>query len=99
VGRRLLPFFLLIVAAGLLQMIYSSSYAVPLGAGLVGGLVAVAVYGFVASRLRSARLLKPVGLAQYMLAGFIGSGWGVIDFLCGRRVSVWEPKKAEASAV
>jgi len=96
VGRRLLPFFLLILAAGLLQMIWSSLYAVLIGLGLVAGLFAVAVYWRVAIRLRSPRLLKPVALAQYMWAGFVGSGWGVIDFLMGRRVSVWEPKKTEA---
>lgn len=77
VGRRLLPFFLLMLAAGAAGLLA----AVPM---ILAALAFLAIGGLLISRL-----------AQYMLAGFIGSGWGVVDFLCGRRVSVWEPRKTE----
>ncbi len=98
VGRRLLPFFLLMLSVGLLRAIFTSSVAAPIlfGAGLL--LLGFAVYGWVASRRNPARLLKLITLAQYMLAGFVGTGWGAIDFLLGRRVSVWEPKKTDGGA-
>lgn len=80
VGRRLLPFFLLLLAAGLIRMLA----AFPLVLAL---LIMLAICGLLVS-----------SLAQYMLAGFIGSGLGVVDFISGRRVSVWEPRKSGGDA-
>ncbi|MBI9020369.1 MAG: glycosyltransferase [Verrucomicrobia bacterium] len=88
VGRRLLPFFLLMLSGGLLGVVLASS-------ALTKWTLVAAVILLVVFIIRPARLNKPLALAQYMLAGFIGSGWGVIDFLSGRRVSVWEPRKTE----
>ncbi len=98
VGRRLLPFFLLMLAVGVLRAILTASIAAPVLFGAVVLLLGIAVCGLVLFLLQSARLLKLIRLAQYVLAGFVGTGWGVIDFLCGRRVSVWEPKKMDRGA-
>ncbi len=98
VGRRFLPFFLLILFTGLIQMAFTSPYAVPIGAVAAVMFVIAAAYIWAAISTGYPFLLKPVRLAQYMLAGFTGTAWGVIDFLTGRRISVWEPRKKDGGA-
>ncbi len=75
IGRRLLPFFLLALAAGIFRML----------APLPDVLAALLVLGV--------GVLLISQHAQYALAGFAGTAWGVIDFLLGRRMNSWEPKK------
>ncbi len=93
VGRRLLPFFLLMLVIGALRMIVASSVAVPVGVGLAVCVLLGAGVWLVATLTRSTRLLKPVELVLYILAGLWGTARGVIDFLLGKRISVWEPQK------
>ncbi len=68
-GRRLLPFFLLLLAAGLFCMLVAQPVLLAL-------LFVLGVGGLLISRH-----------AQYMLAGFIGTAWGVMDFSLGRRIN------------
>ena len=75
IGRRLLPFFLLLLAAGAVRGLC----AFPL---ILAALLTVCIGGLLVSRH-----------AQYIAAGLIGTAWGVVDFVIGRRIVQWEPKK------
>jgi len=75
IGRRLLPFFLLMLAAGSVWALC----AVPL---VLAALFAAGIAGLLVSRH-----------AQYILAGLLGTAWGVVDFVIGRRIVRWEPEK------
>ncbi len=101
VGRRLLPFFLVSLIAGIYLLAASYMSHTRLAVTLIS-LVAAAIllYG-VAARNQISPLLKLYGMAHYAGAGFIGSAWGVIDFLVGRRVHTWEttaPRSRNADA-
>lgn len=98
VGRRFLPFFLLLLLAGLLRVTLASTVAIPLLYGAALFLLGLAACALGASLLKSKPPLKPINLVLYVLAGLTGTAWGAIDFLCGRRVSVWEPKKTDGGA-
>ena len=98
VGRRFLPFFLVSLMAG------GARIGVEYWAPVTVGALAAALLAGTAALLRvdlperGRRWMKPLRAAQYALAGFIGTAWGVLDFLTGRRVCVWEPLKTPASA-
>jgi len=93
IGRRLMPFFLLLLLFGLFRMVLASAMVETLPIIILGGLFAATIYGLVARLTGSALLIKPLRLAFYVLVGFVGMALGMIDFLSGRRVSVWEPRK------
>jgi glycosyltransferase involved in cell wall biosynthesis len=94
IGRRLLPFFCLALATGLFVLL-GTERGLPVAAGM---LLLATIYGLAAALTRSAKLNKPIRLLLYIMAGFIGTAWAVIGFICGRRISSWEPKKTvEAS--
>ncbi len=98
IGRRLLPFFLLLLGAGLLWTAFASSAAAPIGFGLTGILLLVAGVWLVATLLRFDRLLKPMRVAGYILVGLAGTALGVLDFVSGRRVSGWTPRRTGKGA-
>jgi len=75
IGRRLLPFFLLMLAPGIVRALC----AVPF---ILAAFFAAGIAGLLVSRH-----------AQYILAGLLGTAWGVIDFIIGRRIVSWEPEK------
>ena len=93
VGRRLLPFFLLATIAGGLQM-GIALLPLPLVAVF---LMLLALGVFVLSvgpcLALPSRILTILLTVRFALVGFVGTAWGVLDFLIGRRVSVWEPQK------
>ncbi len=93
IGRRLIPFFLLLLMFGLIRMARTSPMAETFITVALGGVLAATLYGLVARLSGSTRLVKPVRLIFYVLVGFAGMALGMIDFLFGRRISVWEPRK------
>lgn len=93
VFRRLLPLFLLLVLVGsVVGATVHLVFAVLLGLQAAGlGLAALHVP---AERMQGLRPLRRItGLTFYFLIGNLGMALGVIDFLMGRRVSQWTPKK------
>ncbi len=100
IGRRLMPFSLLILLAGALWMVLASSATEMIFVGVGILLLIGAIYGLVALILHRAKWLKPLRLVQYVLAGFIGMAWGSIDYILGRRLScAWDPKKTGRGSV
>jgi len=94
IGRRLMPFSLLLLLGGLLWMALASSSAGPILFAVAGLLLVAGVYAMTARVLQNSKLLKPLRLVQYVLAGFVGMAWGSIDYILGRRLPcAWDPKK------
>jgi len=79
IGRRLLPFFILLAGAGAVWMLAGQPRILTML--IAAGAVVLAV-----SRH-----------AQYIAAGLAGTAWGVLGFLCGRRISVWDPGTGSGS--
>ncbi len=99
IGRRLMPFSLLLLLAGLLWMALASSQAGPILFAVAVLLLVAGAYATIALLLQNRKLLKPVRLIQYISAGFIGMALGAIDFMLGRRRScAWDPKKTGQAA-
>jgi biofilm PGA synthesis N-glycosyltransferase PgaC len=94
VGRRVLPFFVLAILAGLVRYAATSHHPLPLAITAIGLTAAAIVFHGIASHYQFRLTLKIFSLAQYATAGLTGTAWGVVDFLLGRRVSVWEPSQA-----
>lgn len=88
VGRRFLPFFFLTVLLGLLWIM----------TGGCTGIVAVALTALLlvpvaAVLISPLRQRKTIRLIFYVLAGLFGTAWGTIEFVAGRRIISWEPRK------
>lgn len=94
IGRRLLPFFCLLLAAGLLRLLLVRFGAEWVLRGIAGVLMLFLIGCLAAGFTSSAGLKKPLQLLLYVMAGFVGTAWAVIGFLCGQRMNSWEPKKA-----
>jgi len=93
VGRRLLPFFLVAVLIGLARLSLAVWSPVIVFAAVAAVVAGGGVLLWLPLPSGSSWLLKPLRAAQYALAGFVGTAWGVCGFLMGRRVRVWEPVK------
>lgn len=95
VFRRLLPFFLLLVLAGsAVGAALHPLFTALLGLALAG--VALAALHVPIERTTSLGPLRKItGLTFYFLIGNLGMALGVMDFLMGRRVSQWTPKKTD----
>ena len=99
IARRLMPFSLLFLLAGLLWVALVSPYTKPILFSVAVLLLIAGFYTAVAMILQNRKLLKPIRLIQYITAGFIGMAWGAIDFIRGRRLScAWDPKKTGQAA-
>jgi len=99
IGRRLMPFSLLLLLVGLLWIMLALFDAKTIWVALAALLSIGASYGLLATGLQNRKLLKPVRLLQYVSAGFIGMALGAIDFTCGRRLPcAWDPKKTGQTA-
>lgn len=91
VGRRLLPFFLFSIVIGL-SLLVGQLFVVTV---LFAAVFLIGLYGLGTRYSGVSRWSYPVHLVGYLSAGLIGSAWGVVAFLIGQRVCLWEPQKAK----
>lgn len=94
VGRRLLPFFLLMVYLGTLLLALTSPMALAAFLAQTAGL-AIAWLGPKVTGSSPKGPLKAIPLAHYALVGFVGTALGVLDFTTARQVVRWDPVKSD----
>lgn len=98
--RRLLPFILgVFFAASLVLRDAGSFYRLALTAQVAGFVLAALHPMLMHSPLRSSRLEKFASMGFYFLVGNWGTLLGVLDFLLGRRVAKWTPRKQDNDAL
>lgn len=93
VGRRLLPVFLLMLAAGLALLATVSQGALLAFVLVVGGVAAALLRPSVGALKLPKPLERVLALGRYFVVGNAGTLLGTLDFLRGKRVVRWNPIK------
>lgn len=94
VGRRLLPFWLLVLLVTSALLAFDYWWAGAMLLAQVAFYVTAALHPYVGKRLPR-RLVKLSSLASFFCIGMLGTMFGVLDFLKGSKVARWDPKKQD----